>query len=227
MDLEKIIKPFNGEGDVGIWFKKVKLVAQLRKIKDLAAVIPLFLEGQAFMVYDHMDAQDQEDSTKIELALLSAFSIDAFQAYEQFRSRIWENEPVDVFVADLIRLADLAGIKDEVIIQRAFVTGLPNVVSRTLRVNARTHDLQMPELIQQARVLMSEHREIPCLVATRKEGQKGTRINVEEKPGQIVHSSKKTILCWICGMNGHTARNCEKRHPGNEKGETVAPAATP
>ena len=48
MDIEKMIKPFNGTGDVSLWLKKVKFVVRTNKSKDLAAIIPLFLEDQAY-----------------------------------------------------------------------------------------------------------------------------------------------------------------------------------
>ena len=36
-----VIPPFSGEGDVFGWIKKVKLVAKLQKVQDLASFIPL------------------------------------------------------------------------------------------------------------------------------------------------------------------------------------------
>ena len=74
MYIEKMIKPFNGTGDVSLWLKKVKLVVRTKKSKDLAAIILLFLEDQAYMVFDHMNIVDQKDAGKIEKALLEAFS---------------------------------------------------------------------------------------------------------------------------------------------------------
>ena len=59
MDIEKMIKPFNGNGDVSHWLKKVQLVVRTKKSKDLAVIIPLFLEDQVYMVFDHMHIADQ------------------------------------------------------------------------------------------------------------------------------------------------------------------------
>ena len=41
-DLRNTIAPFDGSGDVNAWFKKVRLVAKLRKIRDLAELVPLY-----------------------------------------------------------------------------------------------------------------------------------------------------------------------------------------
>jgi len=46
MNIKKMVKPFNGTGDMSLWLKKVKLVVKTKKSKDLAAIIPLFLKDQ-------------------------------------------------------------------------------------------------------------------------------------------------------------------------------------
>ena len=53
-----VIQPFN-EGDVVGWIKKVKLVAKLQKVQDLASFIPLFLHGDALALYLEMSNEDQ------------------------------------------------------------------------------------------------------------------------------------------------------------------------
>ena len=96
--LQDIIRSFNGEGDVVEWLKKIKLVCKMQKIENIASLIPLFLQGSAFSVYEQMDEQDKENEDKIEEALLNAFSIDQFSAYEMFTRRRWkDSESVDVF----------------------------------------------------------------------------------------------------------------------------------
>ena len=56
------------------------------------------------MIFNHINMADHEDTGKIKEALLENFSMDAFQAYDVFRTRVWLNEPVDVFSADIVRL---------------------------------------------------------------------------------------------------------------------------
>ena len=46
-----VIPPFSGEGDVVGSIKKMKLVAKLQKVQDLASFIPLFLYGDALALY--------------------------------------------------------------------------------------------------------------------------------------------------------------------------------
>ena len=50
-----IIKPFSGEGDVVAWLKKVRLVAKLQQVDDVASLLPLYLEADALTLYMEMD----------------------------------------------------------------------------------------------------------------------------------------------------------------------------
>ena len=61
-----VLKPFSGEGDVVAWIKKVKLVARLQGISDVASLMPLYLEGSALNLYLEMDESDQLSVEKIE-----------------------------------------------------------------------------------------------------------------------------------------------------------------
>ena len=45
-----ILRPFTGEGDVVTWLNKLKLVAKLEKIEDIATLIPMYLEGNVLAV---------------------------------------------------------------------------------------------------------------------------------------------------------------------------------
>ena len=76
-----MIKPFNGEGDVCAWLKKVHLVAKLTGVQDEACFIPLYLEGGALAVYMEMPDADQMNAGKIEERLKEAFSDSMFVAY--------------------------------------------------------------------------------------------------------------------------------------------------
>ena len=42
-----ILKPFSGEGDMVAWLKKVRFVARLQQVDDVASLLPLYLEGDA------------------------------------------------------------------------------------------------------------------------------------------------------------------------------------
>ena len=55
-----IIKPFFGEGDVVAWLKKVRLMAKLQQVDDVACLLPWYLEGDALALYMEMEEDDQK-----------------------------------------------------------------------------------------------------------------------------------------------------------------------
>ena len=93
-----VLNQFNGDGDVSVWLKQAHLAKHLLKLKDLAVVIPLFLDGPAIAVYDQLKEEEKRDADKIELALRTDFACGKFLAYDEFRNRQWKNvESVDVY----------------------------------------------------------------------------------------------------------------------------------
>ena len=59
LQIKDFLQPFDGFGDVVQWLTKVDVVAKLRKIKNVAEDIPLFLEGAAFAVYNEIAEEEK------------------------------------------------------------------------------------------------------------------------------------------------------------------------
>lgn len=229
-----LLQTFNGEGDVVEWLNKVELVAKLREIKDLENIIPLFLTGSAYSVYNELSDSAKKSADEIKTALLQAFSLNTFQAYEQLVKRIWCNESVDVYLTDLRRLARLADVSSDKLLVRAFVVGLPGVVSRELRAMASVNKLSLKDVVDRGRALMAEMIERPIdfvAVAEDKLDQVGT-LGQNKVQGRRCFrcggphlikfcKSKGEVVCWTCGQKGHISRNCNS---GNEIRGTGAPA---
>ena len=64
-----IIKPFSSEGDVVERLKKVRLVAKLQQVDNVASLLPLYLEGYTLALYMEMEEDDQKWIEKIEARL--------------------------------------------------------------------------------------------------------------------------------------------------------------
>ena len=61
-------------------------------------------------MYQQQTSSEKEKYDSIKAALISAFATDKFLIYEQFVARkLHEDEPVDVYLAELRRLAELFG----------------------------------------------------------------------------------------------------------------------
>jgi len=248
--LHDVVKRFSGGSgeDVAVWLRQLKLVAKLRKIADLSAVLPLFLDGAAFAVYEQLEEEAQGDASKIEAALVTAFGTDAFQAYEEFRARVRQpGEPVDVFLSDLRRLASLAGVNSDALLRSAFVVGLPRMVSTQLRATPGIGKMALSEVVSLARALMVEllreekASEDLCAAAAKVRVSDSTERGRSE--GRAATGPKAAALrcfscggphlrrwcpqrkCFRCGETGHHADACSA--VGNGNGESRAPAHSP
>ena len=148
-----ILKPFSSEGDVVAWLKKVRLVARLRLVDDVASLLPLYLEGGVLALYMEMKEEDQKDISLIEAWLKEAFMDGVFTAYRKLTMVRWAGERVDVYANKIRQLAGFKGAWLERFTKLAFVTGFPNAVSIELQQGPNIETLAMRDLLAQARVL--------------------------------------------------------------------------
>lgn len=164
-----MIKPFSGEGDVVAWITKVRLVAKLKKIEDVAHFMPLYLEDSALAVYLEMDEADQESIERIEHRLKEVFSDGPMVAYGKLVTTKWTGESVDVYANEIRRLAGLAGFEGaglERIVKLAFIQGFPHNVSMQLQqVDKAMTVLTVSDLLTRARILIAGRSEAVAAVA--------------------------------------------------------------
>ena len=111
--MQSAVRVFNGSNcNVEEWLTKIKLVAKLKKIDDLSCLLPLYLEGPAFTIYNQLSDSEKADSEKIETVLKAAFGRDRFDAYDSFKRRTWMvGESVEVYLAELKQLARSAKVE--------------------------------------------------------------------------------------------------------------------
>ena len=106
----------------------------------------MFLEGSAFALNEQLRDSKKTSAEDIEKALLDAFIVDSFEAYELFRDRRWnKGESVDVYMASLRQLIRLSKIENEELLQRAFITGLPAETSKQLRAHVKIFGINFSE----------------------------------------------------------------------------------
>ena len=125
--------------------------------------------------------------------------MNAFQAYEQLTKRVWNDESVDVYLTDLRKLARLAGISSDTLLIKAFIVGLPSVVSRELRALSKIDSLSLKEIVDRARSLMAELVEKPVVAMA-------AQPTVEPEP----KSKPQNRRCFRCG-GPHVMRNCKSK----------------
>lgn len=185
-----IIKQYSGDGDFSEWLEKLELVANLQGVKELEKFLPLFLSGGAFAVYQSLPDETKNDYDSVKKDLLRAFSSDQFNAFEQLSARqLLPGESVDVFLADINRLARLvnANGENEQWVKCAFICGLPDSVKAQLRAACSIGTLSLAAVVDRCRTLIKSN-EI-CMVG-----------NVRKTP---------QIICYACGEPGHVRRDCK------------------
>ena len=197
----RLIPEYDGSGTQSMveWIEKFELICKLRNVSDVASIIPLRLSGGAFAVYLQLDETDRKKTEKIKEALLAAFAVDLYVAYEQLIGwKLQTDESPDVFLTELRRLASLFGGMPEKGLACAFVAGLPESVRQLLRADSRMETLDLPQILARARSVVRDHsgggvQEV-CLDA-------GTG-NPETGPDQ---------RCFVCNGVNHFARECLAR----------------
>lgn len=220
-----LISLYNGEGDFTEWVKKMELVAKLQKIGELENFLPLFLCGGAFAVYESLDGKVQQDYNALKIALTRAFSSNSLKSFEMFNQRrLEEGEVVDVYLADLRRLAGLVSSENnEDWIRCAFLNGLPGEVKRQLAASYSIEKLSVVELLERARMIIQTKEVIPVGALAKpvpKEGMSRSQMCfVCHKNGHIARNCSARfngMKCWTCGEMGHTASTCQKPTTKND-----------
>ena len=202
--LTDVLEKFDGSEnqDVTEWLKKMELVASLQKIDGLARFIPLFLAKSAFSVYEQLDEESKNSYKAIKTALVKAFSITPFQAYEEFKTRrLRTQEPADVFLADLKRLMQLIGLDDERILVVQFVSGLPENIGSQVRA-MKGENLELIEILNYTKAILADkYSDKPTCVAAH---PSSNVVNLNTK------TTRTPLKCWGCG-GPHIKRYCKSK----------------
>ena len=87
---------------------------------------------------------------------------------------------------------NLANIEGEKLLLRAFITGLPDEISKQLRAQVKIFGISLQDALNHARVLMTEK--------TKKEYVSTT---ISEFHRNVKKLSATDVICYNCGKPGH------------------------
>lgn len=95
--------------------------------------------------------------SEVKKALVEAFSVDLFLAYEQFAARkLRDGEFPDAYLKELRRLASLFGAMTDKGFSCAFVAGLPETVCQLTRAGSRVLALDLHQIPARARAVIRD-----------------------------------------------------------------------
>ena len=117
---------------------------------------------------------------------MEAFSPDSLTAFEELKNRVFRHESVD-------EIKRLSKIVDPDISEKflcvAFLAGLPDQVKKQIRATSVSDDLVLEDYVEIARKLVATPS--TCMAV-------------------VQEQSDSSIVCFECGVHGHTRRTCPK-----------------
>ena len=156
----KLIPLFDGTdpGQLVVeWVEKAELVCWLSGVKNIECVVPMRFSCGAYAVYQQLSEEKMADFACIKDVLYTTFALNPMTAYKQFAVRRLRNgETVDVFLAELRKLATQFGGKTERGFVCAFIAGLPEHVEKLLQATTRVDDLPISEILACARAILKD-----------------------------------------------------------------------
>ena len=241
----KLIPLFDGTDagqSVVEWVEKAELVCRLSGVKHIECVVPMRLSGGAYAVYQQLSEEKRADFACIKDVLYTAFALSPVTAYKQFAARrLRPGETVDVYLAELRKLATQFGGMTERGLVCAFIAGLPEHAENLLQATTRVDDLPISDILARARAILKDRlagtESAAAAAQLPRRQEKGVtalrRCYVCQEPDHMAQDcprrrrsprSPKSLICYRCNRQGHVARNC----PGNERGdESSAPVSPP
>eukprot|EP00117_Sycon_ciliatum_P016048 scpid17635/ scgid15645/ Gag-Pol polyprotein; Matrix protein p10; p20; Capsid protein p25; Nucleocapsid protein p14; Protease p15; Reverse transcriptase/ribonuclease H p90; Integrase p46 len=163
---------------------------------------PLFLSGDAFLVYDGMEDSSKQKPADVKAKFEEAFCVSKSEAYRLFvQRRLRTDESADAFAADLQRLAKIAGNsggRDDPMVVEQFIAGLPSDFPKQVRLSFAGEEIKMAALLSKVRALrQSDLPQAPSIAAA------------AAAPGSS--TTKSSVMCHHCQEVGHIRRFCPKR----------------
>ena len=228
--LSDLISRYDGTGDVTEWLDQIQIAKDPARITDLTRVLPAFLRGDAFKVYKNLPDDEKRDFQAISNALTAAFGVDEHVAFCELVARKWkEGESVDVYVAELKRLAALASSPERTV-RMVLMSGLPEKVGSQLKTTPGIKQMQLKQVVDLAREVMAATvgplEPGPLLGSS----SAASFVEVETAPWDVGAASGpggpgKPLKCFYCAEEGHVVRVCPKKQQKKARNNPAREAA--
>ena len=193
--VENLLRPFTGKTNFCEWIKKFELVSENVGWEKNHVTLPLFLflEREAFEVYQNFPSNTKAEYKLVKQSLLKAFCKGDTDAYDDFISRkLRLGENVDYYAADLQNLARIIGepdVQSSIFVKMQFLKGLPSETSALIRSLCSENFVSMAyqELVQMSKQFLKQSESFEYVGAIQR---------------------KKNVVCFKCREQGHYANEC-------------------
>ncbi|XP_065189499.1 uncharacterized protein LOC135820118 [Sycon ciliatum] len=210
---DSYLKQYRGaRDDFDVFWRKFMVAAQLQQWtteEKRMAQLPLFLDGDAFLVWDELSDEDKKKENSVKQRLRDAFTLSTGQAYGQFVTRtLGRSESVDAYAADLRRLLIAAGHKVEAdgkspMLIEQFIRGLPSTEANQLTSNGDTSSIgACVAYVRRLRTSVSHMSGGVSAVAAS---------SVKSSSSSSGRGRSSSVLCFECHEVGHISRNCPSK----------------
>ena len=222
--VDGFLRPFRGKvDDWSRFWNKFQVLASIqgwdtegKRTKHL----PLFLEGDAFLVYTRMADADKKKEQEIRRKMEQSFALTKAEAYRKFVTRkLKEDEPPDAYVADLQTLAALSGHnveddEDPMLIEQ-LIAGLPQDYAKELRLSMASKTLTISGCLDTIRALRTASSDAklhtPDMYVAAATPSTSTG---------MMRSTESQVVCFHCQAVGHVRRNCPLLSSGRYRSGT-------
>ena len=209
----KLTPLFDGkDSDLSVqeWIEKAGLICQFSGVKCIECVVPMYLSGGAYAVYQQLSEDKRRDFVCTKSALYTAIALDSVSAWKDFMAcKLRLEETVDVYLAELRRLSVLFGGMSEKGLMCAFIAGTPKSVEELLWTSSEVDNMDILEVLARARSIL-------------KTGPMTMEQAAAAQPSQC--QTKETDapkICCKCDGPNHLARDYLFRHKPIQKAGTT------
>ena len=242
-----VVRKFRGDTgeDIDIWLDRFQVAIDLTssaadqtaKDKEMAKLMPLFLEAAAYATWKQIPPGDRENLTVIKSDLRRVFGKSKMSAWTELKSiKVLPGESVDVVAEQIKGLLQCATAETKVaesLVALHLMDALPEQVAEKVAMQ-HGEELKLTKVINATKALVSSRDSATCAAAyaerRRGRGVAGGRPPAESSRcsgcRRSGHEAKDCrVICYRCRARGHIQRFCPSGNGLEEAGSAGSPTS--